>query len=197
MKNPSLTLLFFLWFACIVNGQNLSSAKMQAIEGMFSNIPRKTNMIILTVANTEGSELLKYIKLAIADKNIFPASMDTDLGLINTQEVSKKTGLAKYSIRVIKVDSTMQIRFVGYFKSGLELNIGYVTAKDDWSRITKRGMEGSFYLDNFNYMTDIVKDLAVNLSIKGIEFIDDTIDKDSNNKKSRKSSDKASDPMYN
>ncbi len=194
MKKPSLTLLFLLGLTNLIFGQNISSAKMQAIEGMFSNIPRKTNTIILKVANAESSELLKHIKLTLADINIYPESVDTDLGLINTQDVSKKTGLAKYSIRVVKVDSTMQVRFVGYFKSGLELNIGYVTAKDDWSRITKRGMEGSLYLDNFNYMTDIVKDLAVNLSVKGVEFIDDT---QSTKSESKRESNKSLDPIYN
>ncbi len=185
--------IFLLISPCLF-GQDIPQAKRDAIEKMFSNVPKRTNMIVLTVADTNALLILKQVKLLLADWNIFPALVDTDLGLINTQDVPRKVGTSKYSIRVVRVDSSCQIRINGQFKTGMEISFGSVRGLDNWAIITKRGMNGSIYMDNYYFMEDIARGLVANLNIKGVEFIDNTKAAQSSQKQD---SDKFEDPVYN
>lgn len=189
---PLMVVLLLITFR--LSGQEVPQAKPDAIEKMFSNVPKKTNMIVLMVADTNALAILKQVKLLLADWNIFPAVVDNDLGLINTQDVPRKVGTSKYSIRVVRVDDSCQIRINGQFKTGMELNLGGVTGVDSWSMITKKGMNGSIYMDNYYFMEDIARGLAANLSVNGVEFIDNTKSAQSTQ---NRNSDKFEDPVYN
>lgn len=164
--------IFLLISSCLF-GQDIPQAKRDAIEKMFSNVPKRTNMILLTVANNYNDDTFKAVKTLLADYNIFPEKTDTDIGLIKTEEIPLEFGYAKYYIRIIKKDSITQIRLLGYCKTTTELTLGGVTAKSDWQRIENKGMEGSIFLDAFRYMEDIAIGLVANLSINGVEFIND------------------------
>lgn len=173
-------------------GQEIPQTKLDTVEKMFSNVPKKTNMIVLSVADTNALAILKQVKLLLADRNIFPVLVDNDLGLINTQDVPRKVGTSKYSIRVVRVDDSCQIRINGQFRTGSEITIGSYTGMDNWSIVTKKGMNGSIYMDNYYFMEDIAKGLAANLSIAGIKFIDYT----QSGKSARSKSDNYHDPVY-
>lgn len=124
--------------------------------------PKRAAQILVKTDNPDEDNFKSVTKFLLSEA-IDIDSRDSELGLITTAPFRYDKSPLMVLTFYINDDA---IRLTGRFKSGFDLDLGGVIAKDDFEKIENRGMKGSVFQNAFAAMQDIALRLGSNISYK-------------------------------